>query len=370
MNIQIRSGKLPTGPLLLPAAPAEGPIVPLVLNAPTLAPAPSLAPALSMAAATPYHTLDSGMSNMAPAASQTLQAAAQWPAVASAPTLAPISAQHLAPAQQLAETFQSPSEAPLAAQSTKLGAVAADVAPALAPSLNHQYSSETQSSLQHHSHGPAPGPDMAKASTRAGAAAAVAADMAPALAPSPSHWPDSTMQGSSQHHRSAIAPGPGNAEGLTQTGGAAAAAGIALARAPSTSHQPSIDAQQIFQQHIHVPAPGPDMSSGLFPVEAHVLAAASGESSAGALVCPPCTCPSAWAPAPGPSASAALGYSKHNEIAMAPRTMATAPQPHAGVFPPLHAAHSYTLRPHASVHSFSQLRVTLHLTHDLQILQW
>lgn len=260
--MQIKQGQIPSGPLVLPAAPAPTPAgLSLFMHTPVVAPAPA------MSAATSQHALGTRPSTLAPAAALQLQRPALGPGTAAEPSLAS------RPAQRQASGSAAPAAAPR-------GALEASEMPSLAPAARHF-----------------PHP-----------AAAVAADRIPKEAPSPPYQSVDERGSIPQQHRQAPSAGPTKAGSSPQEGAAAVAAGMAPSRAPGLSSQLSSIMQLIAQQDNQGHAPEPEATSSMSALEAPLHQRSFAVApSAGHPACPPCTCPSPWAPAADPSATPPLG---------------------------------------------------------------
>ncbi len=106
-------------------------------------------------------------------------------------------------------------------------------------------------------------------------------------------------QGSSQ--TASAAP---TASHLQQPAATAVAAEMAPELAPTVSHQPAGGTQSTPLQYIPRPAVGP--RSSMSHIGANLPQTSFAEAPAGYPACPPCTCPSAQAPAQEPSVAALL----------------------------------------------------------------
>ena len=170
--MQIKQGQVPIEPFVLPAAPVPAPaMTPAVSLAPALAPAPGMS-------TTPLrHVPGVRPSTPAPAAALQLEGAATGPAAAREPGLAPGPAQRqpsssAAPAALAQETQESPQTA-FVAQSAghfwqpAATAVAAEMAPELAPTMSHQPAVRTQNTPLQHTSRPATGPESSMSFTKA-----------------------------------------------------------------------------------------------------------------------------------------------------------------------------------------------------------
>lgn len=162
--MQIKQGQVPIVPYVLPTGPAPAPLMtPAILQAPGLAPAPSIS------AAPPEHLLRMRPSTPAPAAALQLQSDAPGPAAAPEPGLAlgpaqrqpSSSAAPAALAQEVQGSSQPASVAPSAGRILQpaAAAVAAEMAPELAPTVSHQPAVGTQSTPLHLTPRPAMGPE-------------------------------------------------------------------------------------------------------------------------------------------------------------------------------------------------------------------